>query len=388
MKKSTTIVVGAGVGAALTYFFDPTHGPRRRALLREEIQRARNVFQTATGKGATDVESPGHGRKAQAQSDRMQEPVDDTVLEERVRSAMGGVVSHPNTVKVGVAEGRVILSGPVLADDVPLLIDRVLGVRGVRDVISQLQVHKQPGDVPELQGAAPQRPRAGEWSPRARLAAGVTGAAVGAIGFGGRGLISKAIGLAGLALLGRAATNIELSRLTGIGARYRAVNVRKAVRIDAPVEHVFQTWSKFENFPNFMTHVREVRPLGEPPETGRWHWKVQGASGMEFEFDTSLTAYDEDRFLAWRSEPGALIQTAGQVRFIANEDGSTTAEVQLMYNPVAGAVGHVIAKLLGDDPKSLMDDDLMRMKSFIESRARPSGEAVAAVEQPAPPTHH
>jgi uncharacterized membrane protein len=38
----------------------------------------------------------------------------------------------------------------------------------------------------------------------------------------------------------------------------------------------------------------------------------------------------------------------------------------MSYSPPAGALGHAFALLLGSDPKSKMDDDLGRMKQFIE----------------------
>jgi uncharacterized membrane protein len=47
----------------------------------------------------------------------------------------------------------------------------------------------------------------------------------------------------------------------------------------------------------------------------------------------------------------------------------------MSYNPPGGAVGHAIARLLGRDPKQEMDDDLMRMKAFIETQRPPRDAA-------------
>jgi uncharacterized membrane protein len=38
----------------------------------------------------------------------------------------------------------------------------------------------------------------------------------------------------------------------------------------------------------------------------------------------------------------------------------------MSYNPPAGAVGHAMAKLFGLGPKDVLDEDLVRMKSFFE----------------------
>jgi uncharacterized membrane protein len=43
----------------------------------------------------------------------------------------------------------------------------------------------------------------------------------------------------------------------------------------------------------------------------------------------------------------------------------------MSYTPPAGAIGHGLALLLGADPKSQMDEDLARMKAFIERGSMP-----------------
>ena len=79
--------------------------------------------------------------------------------------------------------------------------------------------------------------------------------------------------------------------------------------------------------------------------------------------------------IAWKSVEGASVENAGIVRFDPNEDGSTRVEVKLSYNPPGGAVGHAVAALFGSDPETEMDEDLMRMKSFIETGVQPGDAA-------------
>jgi len=38
----------------------------------------------------------------------------------------------------------------------------------------------------------------------------------------------------------------------------------------------------------------------------------------------------------------------------------------MWYRPPAGVLGHYVASLFGADPKSEMDDDMVRLKSLIE----------------------
>lgn len=394
MNQPAAVLLGAGVGAALMYFFDPDRGRRRRALVRDQAAHAGHRMQGALEAGARDLRNRAQGYGAALRSGA--EPPSDQVLEERVRARIGRVVSHPSSIEVKATQGRVTLSGPVLAHEVGLLIDRVLDVPGVQDVENRLAVHREPGNVPGLQGEPRRRGTAaqGSWPPSARLAGGLGGATAALYGFARGGLAGAALGLAGSLLLARAATNLELRRLTGIGAARRAVDLQKTLHIDAPVEKVFQTWANCENYPEFMTHVRSVKRLEDQREGRRWRWTVRGPAGMEFDFDTVTTAYEDNRFLAWRTEPGSLVQHAGRVRFQENADGTTTVDVRLTYNPVAGAVGHLIARLFGTDAKSRMDDDLMRMKTFVETGVRPHDAAAkaAAAPQPtapaSPPTTH
>lgn len=383
-RRIVAVLAGTGIGGIAWYLLDPQRGARRRALLRDQVVHGQHTLADAAQATTHDVRKRTSGYGASLRSAFSRATGNgDTVVSERVRAAIGRAVTHPGSIEVSVDNGVVTLSGPVLAREVPLLMDRVLDVRGVRDLTNRLEVHQQPGSIPGLQGGT--RMVGGEqpqflqrnWSPAARLVAGVAGAGASARLFR-RGLVNKALGIGGMALLTRAATNMELRQLTGVGAKRHAVSVQKTININAPLERVFELWSRPENYPQFMTHVREVRPLGGAGRTQRWHWKVQGTTGMEFEFDTLTTGYEENRFIAWRTEPGAWVQHSGQVRFQSSPERSTTATVMLSYNPVASAVGHVIAKLLGDDPKSQLDDDLLRMKSYLETGVRPHDAAAGS----------
>jgi hypothetical protein len=47
----------------------------------------------------------------------------------------------------------------------------------------------------------------------------------------------------------------------------------------------------------------------------------------------------------------------------------------MLYHPIGGAIGHALARLFGSDPKSEMDADLLRMKTFIEKGYTPHDAA-------------
>jgi uncharacterized membrane protein len=285
-----------------------------------------------------------------------------------VRAELGRVSRHPGAIEVSSNQRVVTLSGPILASEVDKVLSHITHVRDVRRVDNQLEVHESAQDVPALQGNPPPREpkfelRQENWSPTARLLTGLGGGVLSIYGMSRRGLIGTSLSLLGLGLAARGVTNIELKRLLGLGGGRRAIDVQKAININAPVEEVYEIWSHFENFPRFMAHVQEIRDLG----SGRSHWKVAGPAGIPVEWEAVITKQVPNQVIAWKSLPDEPVKSAGIVQFHPNPDGSTRVTVRLSYNPPAGALGHTVASLFGVEPKHAMDEDLVRLKSLLET---------------------
>jgi uncharacterized membrane protein len=116
-----------------------------------------------------------------------------------------------------------------------------------------------------------------------------------------------------------------------------------------------------------MSRVQNVRDLGD----GRSRWTVLTPGGLTVSWTAVLTRFEPNRELAWKTEPDSAIQHAGIVKFTDNGDETTTIHLRMTYNPPAGALAHGLASLVGSDPKTLLDEDLMRMKSAIETGIPP-----------------
>jgi uncharacterized membrane protein len=71
--------------------------------------------------------------------------------------------------------------------------------------------------------------------------------------------------------------------------------------------------------------------------------------------------------IAWRTVPGAIIQSSGVVQFEPSSVGGTRIHLRMSYRPPADMVGHAAAVMFGADPRRQIDDDLLRFKSFMES---------------------
>ena len=152
MNRGLSLIGGVGLGAGLMYFFDPQLGRRRRAVLRDRLTSLLRQTGGVVCDRARDLRNRGSGLLAEARSRLAPEEVSDDVLVERVRSQVGRVVSHPRALDVRAEGGRVVLSGPVLADEVEDLLCCVESVRGVRGVENRLDVRREAGNVPALQG--------------------------------------------------------------------------------------------------------------------------------------------------------------------------------------------------------------------------------------------
>src|SRR5918994_685929 len=131
---------------------DPDRGKRRRALVRDKLARATHKAPEAISATARDISNRVRGLTAEASSAFSSEDVSDEVLVARVRSKLGRIVSHPSSIEVAANQGRVVLTGPILAHETNDLLTCVRAVPGVREVDNLLDAHKQAGDVPGLQG--------------------------------------------------------------------------------------------------------------------------------------------------------------------------------------------------------------------------------------------
>jgi uncharacterized membrane protein len=192
----------------------------------------------------------------------------------------------------------------------------------------------------------------------------VVGAALALYGLTRRGRISALLRTLGTGLLlGTARRGMRSGGLPSVDRR-RAVDIQKTLHIAAPIDQVYAFWSNYENFPLFMSHVREVADLGG----GRSHWSVSGPGGVPIEWYAVLTQQEPNEVIAWRSVGGSM-ENAGIVRFSPSGSG-TRVDLRFCYHPPAGGAGEAIVELLGADPRAKLNDDLGRMKSLLEATTR------------------
>ncbi|HXS53393.1 MAG TPA: SRPBCC family protein [Usitatibacter sp.] len=370
------ILGGLGLGALAMYLSDPQLGRTRRARLEDRYRGMTRKVERGRDLVVSEARQRAQGFVASIR-ERLRhpgEPIADEALAERIRAAIGRVTSRSRAVAVSVVEGHATLSGEALADEVDRIARCAKRVRGVKSVASRIVAYETPDGVSSLQGGEPREGPHIElaqdrWSPAWRSLAGAIGMGLTVAGWIRGGMRGLALGAVGSGLVARAAANRDLKSLVGAGSRRRGVVIRKTIHVDAPVDHVFRDW-RVESFPQWMSHVREVRPLGG----NRQHWVVDGPANVPVEWDSQTHVSEASREMEWHSLPGSEVDNAGSVRFKPEGDG-TRVEVTLCYIPIAGAVGQAVARALGRDPKGEMEDDLARFKSVVENHARGAAHA-------------
>ena len=77
-----------------------------------------------------------------------------------------------------------------------------------------------------------------------------------------------------------------------------------------------------------------------------------------------------NRVLAWKTTEDSPVGHEGLIRFESVDDGRTRIQIGLSYNPPGGALAHGVLALFGADPKSRLDEDLVRMKTALETGRR------------------
>lgn len=212
---------------------------------------------------------------------------------------------------------------------------------------------------------------------RERWISAVAAAAVTAYGLrrqrGRKLLLPVAGALLSRAVTGRCAVNGLLGRnsalddapwssLTSV-RRGEGIRVEQAIVLRSPRFEVYRFWRKLDNLPRFMEHLEAVTVFDDR----RSHWTARGPAGSRVEWDAEIHNEIPNELIAWRSLPGSEVDNAGSVHFSPTDTGDTEVRVVLRYDPPAGRLGAVVARLFGEDPARQVAEDLRRLKQVMES---------------------
>ena len=139
--------------------------------------------------------------------------------------------------------------------------------------------------------------------------------------------------------------------------------VEKSVVVDVPLSTVYNQWTQFEEFPQFMGAVEQVTQLSDD----RLEW-VAEMGGVRRQWVAKILEQVPDRKVAWAAVEGAT--NAGAVTFEPLGPAQTEVHLSMEFEPEG------FVEKVGDAFKIIenqAEHDLENFKRFIEEEGRATG---------------
>ncbi len=134
--------------------------------------------------------------------------------------------------------------------------------------------------------------------------------------------------------------------------------------INRPRAELFAFWRDFGNLVRVLENVVSIEPIDDR----RSRWTVKAPAGRTVEWTSVVTEESEGDFIAWASEESADVPNGGRIDFRDAPGGrGTWVTATILYDPPAGFIGKVIAKMFQREPAIQARRDLRRFKQFMET---------------------
>jgi uncharacterized membrane protein len=185
-----------------------------------------------------------------------------------------------------------------------------------------------------------------------------TGRALGKA-LGVAGVVAAVAGIAAVVVLAaaRVSRRIHPTRTAAGGA----FTVSAGVTVNRSAEDAYALWRDFSRLPEFMAHLESVSADGK-------HWVATRPGAGTVDWDAEIVDDVPAERLSWRAVEGAEVPNSGTVTFgPAPGERGTEVRVQLTYEPPLGKAGNAVARLLGEEPRQQVTDDLRRFKQLLET---------------------
>jgi uncharacterized membrane protein len=141
-------------------------------------------------------------------------------------------------------------------------------------------------------------------------------------------------------------------------------SVDAEIEVGVPVSTAYNQWTQFEEFPQFMEGVDEVKQL----DNTLLHWAAT-ISGRHAEWDAKIIEQQPDRRITWESVDGK--RTRGTVTFAAAGPDRSRVRLHMSYRPDGTA--ERVGSAIGLDSRRI-HSDLARFRDLVEARQSASGE--------------
>jgi len=138
-------------------------------------------------------------------------------------------------------------------------------------------------------------------------------------------------------------------------------NVTRSIMANGSVSDIYTLWAQFENFPNFMKHIRSVNYI-RPNAT---HWVMQGPLGKTIEWDAVTTVQEPNRRIAWQST-GGNVKHGGNVIFEQVTPDQVRITATIDFELPGGELGEKLVQYFGD-LDGRVQEDLENFRNYAEA---------------------
>lgn len=136
-----------------------------------------------------------------------------------------------------------------------------------------------------------------------------------------------------------------------------------AVTINRPSADLYAYFRDFSKLSTFMENIVRVEVLDGHCS----HWVVKAPAGKTVEWDARITHEVAGEEFTWQSEDGADVPNSGRVTFVDAGARGTVVTATIAYDPPAGTIGKLVAKLFQREPAIQARRDLRRFKQLMET---------------------
>jgi len=144
-----------------------------------------------------------------------------------------------------------------------------------------------------------------------------------------------------------------------------------SITIRRSPSEVYEFWRNFENLPRFLKDVIDIQVLSPT----RSHWKIKLKSGLTAEWEAIITDDEEGKQIAWESLADAEVETNGVVQFLkAPAHRGTIVVLSMNYEVPGGKLTEWSTFFTGEDPDTLTQINLKRLKAYLETGEFPTVE--------------
>ena len=137
----------------------------------------------------------------------------------------------------------------------------------------------------------------------------------------------------------------------------------ESVTIGRPPAELFAFWRDVGNLAAFMENIEAIETI----DANRSRWTVKAPGDSSVTWESVITHEEPGRSISWQSVDGADVENKGKVEFIDAGERGTIVRAVIAYEPPAGTVGKLVAKLFQREPRIQSRRDLRRFKQLMEA---------------------